>query len=214
MKVYYIGHSAFYVEIRDKKFLFDPWISGNPMAVVDFDIKPDYIFVSHGHFDHGFEDSIRISKESNSKLVGVFELVKKANVTNALPGNIGGLIKDGDVEIYITPALHSCPYGVPAGFIVKYGGNVIYHAGDTALFSDMQLLSKLYSIDLALLPIGGVYTMSPREAQIAVDFLKPKYVIPMHYNTFPAISQDPGEFEKSIENSNVIVLSPGKSIEI
>ncbi len=210
MEVNYIGHSAFYVKILDKAFLFDPWINGNPVAKISSEINPTHIFVSHGHKDHGLEDATKISNEKHVPLIGVFELVNVSGAKHILPGNIGGAIKDDEVEIYITAAQHSCPYGTPAGFIVKYADKTIYHAGDTGLFSDMKLLGELYEIDLAFLPIGGTFTMSPKEAVLAAKMLKAKTVIPMHYNTFPAIEQDPKEL--NIENK--IILNPGEKIKL
>ena len=212
MRIYYIGHAAFYVDMG-VKLLFDPWIEGNPLAK-PIDEKVDYIFVSHGHADHGLKDAIGISKKYGAPIVGVFELCNEAARENAktLPGNIGGLIKRDDVEIYITKAFHTCPYGNPAGFIVKHGDEVIYHAGDTGLFGDMKLLGELYDIDVALLPIGGTYTMSVREAEIAAKLLKAKHVIPMHYNTFPAIKANPHELGEKLPN--VHVVSPGSWIEL
>ncbi len=211
MKIYYIGHAAFYVSIEDKSFLFDPWIEGNPVAVVKEELRPDYIFVSHGHFDHGLKDAVEISKRTNAKLVGVFELVKASGI-EGITGNIGGTIKEGDVEIYFTTAVHSCPYGTPAGFVVSYKGKTIYHAGDTGLTRDMEFISKLYKIDVAFLPIGGVYTLSTREVEIAQDMVKAKHIIPMHYNTFPAIKADPEKLKEKLDN--VVVLKPGEEVEI
>ncbi len=202
IEINYIGHSAFYLKLWDKLLLFDPWLN-SPTARVNEELSPHYIFVSHGHSDHGFREAIEIAKKSNAKFVGVFELVSKANPSHPLPGNIGGVIKD-EIEIYFAPALHSCPFAVPTGFIVSYKGFTLYHAGDTGLFSDMKLLGELYDIDLAFLPIGGTYTMSTREANKAIELLNPKLVVPMHYNTFPQIKADPSSLR-----GNILIMNPG-----
>ncbi len=209
MDVYYIGHSAFLVRIEDKRFLFDPWIEGNPVAKPPQRLDADYVFVSHGHRDHGLEDAKKVVGQG-AKLVGVFELVNAAGVERAIKGNIGGRIRDGEVEIYITPAFHSCPYGSPAGFIVKYKNRTLYHAGDTALFGDMRLLGERYSIDVAFLPIGGTYTMDVEDAKKAAQLLGAKIVVPMHYNTFPEIEEDP----ERLDIGNKVIMRPGEQRNI
>ena len=133
--------------------------------------------------------------------------------------NIGGPVKlTSEIEVYMTPALHSSTHGSPVGFVVKAPEASIYHAGDTGLFPGMELIGRFYKPDIALLPIGGYFTMNPREAAYAVLMVNPKAVIPMHYNTFPQISQDPEEFKNLVESLaphvKVYVMNPGDRLEL
>jgi len=218
----WLGHAAFRLKIGEKIFIFDPWIEGNPSSPLDSyrDIElADYVFVTHDHRDHGLLDGAKISAATGARFVGVFELVNRARelgVENALPGNLGGVIRDGDVEIYITRAYHSSGVGTPCGFVVRYGGFSVYHAGDTSLFSDMRLIGERWNIDIAFLPIGSTYTMDPHDAARAVEFLGPGIAVPMHYNTFPQVEMDPRRFEELVRESlpacNVLVMEPGKEV--
>ena len=205
-----------------KILLFDPWIDGNPSSPLGSysDIESaDYVFVTHDHRDHGLGDGAKISGATGATFVGVFELANRAKelgASNILPGNIGGVIGDEDIEIYFVQAFHSCNVGVPCGFVVRTGRKIIYHAGDTSLFQDMELIAERYNIDLALLPIGSTYTMDPYDAMRAVKLLKPRTVIPMHYNTFPQVEQDPDKFSQLVHDNcgycRAIVMEPGESI--
>ncbi len=220
-EITWLGHAAFKAEIGENVIFFDPWISGNPMCPIK-DVKEiekaTLVLVSHDHSDHGFDDAVKICKNTGATFVGVFELAqeaKKRGVEKIVGGNISGEVKVDDITIFFTPALHSSSIGVPCGFVVRTPELTIYHAGDTGFFSEMEDISKLYEIDVAILPIGSTYTMGPKEAALAVEKLKPKIVIPCHYNTFPQIKQDPQEFKRLVgEKCRVEILEPGKSLII
>ena len=207
-----LGHAAWLVNFNDTKVIIDPFLTNNPKAAMKAeDVKVDMVFVTHNHFDH-LGDAFEIAKRNNAKLVGKFELsldAQKAGIleANAIGMNIGSMVKLGSLEVAMVPAIHS---GNEGGFIIKGDGKTIYHAGDTALFSDMQLIKKLYKPDVAMLPIGGFFTMGPKEAAIAAKYIGAKMVFPMHYNTFPPIVQDANKFAKMVKGSKVIVLDPGQ----
>ena len=218
----WLGHAAFEVKLLDKIILIDPWIT-NPLSPIDLsEIKHvDFILVTHDHGDH-LGETIEIAKRTGASVVGIYELttyLSSQGVKNVIPMNIGGTVKlTSEIEVYMTPAVHSSTHGQPVGYVIKSPEAIIYHAGDTGIFTDMEIIGKLFSIDIALLPIGSVFTMGPREAAIAVSMIKPKYVIPMHYNTFPEIRQDPNMFKELAESLcpyvKVLILKPGDRIEL
>lgn len=214
MKLTYLGHSGFLLEIDDKKLLFDPWIISNDKAAFDMDavkkMDADFVFVTHGHRDHGFEEAVEISRDTKAQAIGVFELIRalKEKGGKGTGLNIGGSVTLDGVGIYAASAAHSCPYGAPCGFVVTYKGKTVYHAGDTGLLKDMELLSRLFSIDLAMLPIGGHFTMGLREFSLAKEMLKAKNYVAMHYGTFPPIETD---IEKIKELADV--MKPGETRE-
>lgn len=218
----WLGHSAFEINESNKVLLIDPWIS-NPMSpakVSDY-YHADYIVVTHDHSDH-LGDAVEISKNSGAPIITVFELANFLNETekvNTIGMNIGGPLKlDPGISVFLTQAFHSCTHGAPTGTIIKNGTSTIYHAGDTGLFGDMKLIGQLYRPDIALLPIGGFFTMNPEQAAMAVQMISPRIAIPMHYSTFEAIKQDPLEFAKKAKefspNTEVVVLKPGESMEL
>ncbi|MEO0148339.1 MAG: metal-dependent hydrolase [candidate division WOR-3 bacterium] len=219
VKIIYLGHSAFKIE-GSKVIFIDPFITGNPKSPIG-DVnkvdKADVVIVTHDHGDHGFEDAVKICKKTGAYFVSQYELVVKSGLQKVEPMNIGGFVNVGGlgVEVAFTPAWHTAQLGDPTGVIVKIDGKTIYHAGDTGLFSDMKLIGELYKPDLALLPIGSRFTMDVFQAAKAVEFISPKYVIPMHYNTFDLIKADPEEFKKLVgDKAHVVILNPGESFEI
>lgn len=229
ISITWLGHAAFIVELSDRVFLIDPWVT-NPLSpyksIESFvrDIhRVDYVIVTHDHGDHVGEavELLRIYRDA--KVCAVFELAEylasEAKAINrSIPGNIGGPIKlDELVTLVFTPAYHSSSKGAPSGVVIMSTADnfSIYHAGDTGLFSEMALISEMYKPTVALLPIGGHFTMGVKEAVKAIELLKPQYAIPMHYNTFDVIRVDPIELytmvrEKGL-NTKVVILSPGES---
>ncbi len=214
----WLGHAAFLVTFSKTKVLIDPFLTGNPKAAMkESDIKEvDYIMVTHTHGDH-LGDAFTISRRTGAKIVGMFELQEmgqeeKVPQDNFIGMNKGNMTKFGDISMGLTHADHS---GNECGALVSGDGVTIYHGGDTALFGDMKLIGELYHPDVALLPIGGFFTMSPKEAAVAAKFVGAKYTVPMHFGTFPPIEQDPEEFRKLTGNaSEVKVLKPGEELSL
>jgi L-ascorbate metabolism protein UlaG (beta-lactamase superfamily) len=220
MKIKWLGHAGFLIKDGDKTILIDPWLEGNPLAPMKAEeiTEADAVFVTHDHGDHGYADAVRICKNTKATFVSIFELSNKAKedgVENVLGGNIGGRTELNGIEIIFTRALHSSKLGQPIGFIIKLPNFKLYHAGDTGLFSDMKLLGEMYDPDIAFLPIGSLFTMGPREAAKALEFLKVQKAVPMHYKTFPSLIQDVSAFvEQAGPMIDVIVLEPGEEREI
>lgn len=233
------GQSAFKLESGGKTILIDPWITENPVSPVTIDdiTKADLILITHDHFDHIGDthdqegktihagDTIAIAKKTGAQVVAVFETAARLLADGLPPQNIlfGGFGKDiggptdiNGISLVMTPAVHSSQSGVPVGYIIKFpGGATVYHAGDTAIFGDMLIWGTLYPIDLALLPIGGHFTMDASQAAKSLKLLTPRKAIPMHYGTFPGIL-DPNADEfvtlakKYAYGVSVIVLKPGE----
>ena len=216
MYIRYIGHSCFSLE-GSKKVLIDP------MPAEAAEIAADLVLVTHGHGDH-----LGITVDLKKPTVAIHELAHYLS-RKGVPAtgmNLGGTLMSDGVKVTMVPALHSSSVtesgvelymGTAAGFVVEMDGIVVYHAGDTALFSDMKLIHDLYHPDVALLPVGDHYTMGPAEAMIAAEWIGAPLVIPMHYNTFPAIAQDLTEFKHAIEATTsmlVDVVNPGDGVEV
>lgn len=228
----YIGHSAFTVQNGDQLIAIDPFISGNPSAKIEASsISPDFIFLTHAHNDH-VGDTIDLSKRTGATVISTFEIgeVLQSKGANAVPMNHGGNYRFEGGSVKLVPAWHTSSWndedgtvvapGVPAGLVVKLGSGsdrkTIYFAGDTCLFMDMQLIGD-EELDLAVLPIGDHFTMGPDDAVKSVKYLRPKTVIPCHYNTFPPIEQDPEKFKSQVEaqtQAACVVLAPGESWEL
>ncbi len=225
MKITWLGHAAFLLE-GSKRVVIDPFISGNPTAPVKpDDLDVDLILVTHGHGDH-VGDAVEISKRCKAPVVCIYELsvLLSRRGAETIGMNIGGTLKLDDVKVTMVKAVHSADVveneivsaGDPAGFVVEMDGITVYHAGDTDVFMDMQLIGELYKPKVALLPIGDFYTMGIRGALKALELIRPEIAIPMHYNTFPPIRQNPEEFKEKAEKIGVkvIVLNPGESVEV
>ncbi|MBU0636512.1 metal-dependent hydrolase [Candidatus Micrarchaeota archaeon] len=219
MKAKFLGHAT--VKIDD--LLIDPWTK----EIEGFGLKPPYEYteedkkfkvmcITHNHPDHclGAEELV---KEANATLIAGFELAAEflQKGLQANPMNIGGTIEQEGWKIYMTPAWHSASSN-PNGFILQKNGKTFYHAGDTGLFEDMERLGKEFSIDIAFLPIGDRFTMGIDEASKAVQLLKPKLVVPMHYNSFDLIRVNENEFKEKVEKAGFAckIVQPGQEIEI
>ena len=218
-KIRWLGHAAFQVELASRKLLIDPFIEGNPASPfksVQEVGAVDVVLVTHAHGDHGLNEAIALCKQHRARLVSFFDLIQAATAQGLPPelgmgGNIGGTVHVGDVAVTFTQAFHTCPI---VGMVVRTQGFSLYHASDTGLFGDMALIGR-HGLDLALLPIGDCFTMGIDDAAEAVKLLRPKAVIPMHYNTFPPIQADPQAFAAKVGDlGRVIVLEPGESVEL
>ncbi len=211
-----LGHAAFKVETSQYTFFIDPWIAGNPASPYKTykEIeKVDFVLVTHDHADHGLEDAVRICKKTKATFVGVFELAQLAGKKGCsfLGGNIGGEIQKDDVKIYFAPAIHSSNIATPCGFVINTPEVTFYHTGDTAFYSDMEYLSRLYDIGVMAVPICSNYMMGITEAVWAVEKVKPKFVIPCHYDEIPILNANPEVFKKIASSfSQVEILKAGE----
>ncbi len=226
IQITYYGHACFEINCNGKSMLFDPFIRGNELAKdVDISkINPDYIFITHAHSDHT-ADAVEIAKQSNATLVGMYEVcsyLQNQGATNIHPMNIGGSWNFDGMEIKMTPAIHSSSFhdgtygGVAGGFTLKTNDHHIYYAGDTALFSDMSLISKKHPLDLAILPIGGNFTMDYNDAVDAATLLNVKKVIGVHFDTFGLIkiNHDEAISAFNAENIELNLMTIGSTIKL
>lgn len=226
MKITFHGHSCFSLRTSDYTVLIDPWIKGNPNSDLNFEtLECDFILVSHGHFDH-LGDAISISKRTGAIIIGIVELTGYCEKQGAKAHGmqIGGGYQFPFGFVYLTPALHGSSIieenlylGLACGFVIELDGKYIYHAGDTGVFSDMRFIGRKFPLDLALLPIGDNFTMGPEDALVATSLLQAQKIIPMHYNTFDIITQDPYNFKNKVETNNngqCIILSPGEELHL
>jgi len=226
MKISYHGHAIVKIKTDGKEILIDPFITGNPLTDLQVEREaPDVIVLTHGHGDH-LGDTVELAKKKNALVIAINELAeylgRKGLKTHGI--NIGGSYRFDFGTVKLTQAFHSNSIveedgtivylGMPAGVLLTIKGKTIYHAGDTALFSDMKLIGERHPIDLAFLPIGDNFTMGPEDAAYAAKLLNAKTVVPIHYNTFPVIQQDPEAFVAKLEGGNGKVLKPGDEIEL
>ena len=234
MEIKFHGQSCFELSEGETTVLVDPFLKpNNPVAVATADqVEPTHIALSHGHVDH-MADAVPVAKRTGAHCIAIVELAEwlKGQGIEALSDpNLGGTVEFDWGYVSLVPAWHtntlpgseespfSAEHGVAigpaAGLVIKIGETTVYHAGDTALFSDMKLIAQRSDVDVALLPIGGHYTMDRRDAVVAAAVVGAATVIPMHYDTFPAIEADAGAFKDEVESktsSKVVVLSPGES---
>ncbi len=217
LKFNYYGHACFQLDDGKCKVLFDPFLSGNPNAAVKpDDIEADYIFVTHAHSDH-VGDCYEILERTGATAVCIPEITDLVGEEiKSINMNLGGTIQLPFGYARMVPAMHSSGVGggIACGYVLSIGGKIIYFAGDTCLFSDMKLIGERDSIDYAILPIGGHFTMDAVDAAKAVEFLGAKNVIPVHYNTWQPIAQDPEEFKKLVKHAKVHIVKIGESIEL
>jgi L-ascorbate metabolism protein UlaG (beta-lactamase superfamily) len=226
----WLGHAMFQVVSPAGKVIYiDPWVEGNPSCPVKLQdiVRADIILVTHNHSDHSGQ-AVEIIKRTGATLVAMVETteaLKAAGVPaertlfGGVGMNIGGQVTVDNIKITMTHALHSSASGNPCGFVIELeDGKTIYHAGDTGIFADMALIGELYPLDVALLPIGDVFTMGAKQAAKAVELLQPKAVIPMHFGSFPILVQDASAFVDGVKarrpQTRVVVLKPGDQWEL
>jgi len=225
----WLGHATFRIQTPGgKTLLIDPWVQGNPSTPDEMKTfgKVDVMLCTHGHGDH-VGDAVSIARQHNPVVVGAYELclwMQKKGAKQIAPMNKGGTQRAGDARVTMVHADHSCGieddgqiiYGGEAcGYVLQFDNGVrLYHAGDTAVFGDMRLIGELYAPEIALLPIGDLFTMGPREASYACQLLRPRIVIPMHYGTFPLLTGTPAELKKLLAESSVEVveMQPGQTL--
>jgi L-ascorbate metabolism protein UlaG (beta-lactamase superfamily) len=226
MKVSYHGHSVIKVKTNGKTILFDPFITGNDLTDLKVENEmPDVIILTHGHNDH-VGDTVEIAKRSGALIIANDEISTYMSWQglNTHPLHIGGSCEFDFGKVKLTQAFHGSAFytedkeivylGNPTGVLLTAEGKTIYHAGDTGLFSDMKLIGERHPIDVAFLPIGDNFTMGPEDAALAATFLQAKTVVPIHYNTFPPIKQDPKVFIELLKNKNGKIMNAGDMIEI
>lgn len=228
MRLTYAGHSTFLLETARARLVLDPFFDENPASPLKVaDVACDYILISHGHSDHCC-DALALARRTGATIIANHEIAEYfahcGVKTHGL--NPGGGHEFPFGRVQLTPALHSSsfdflgsppyPYaGVACGSVIRADGRTLYHAGDTALFSDMQLIGDL-GLDVALLPIGDNYTMGPADALRALSLLRPRVAVPMHFNTWPPIAQDAGDFARraAAQGHTVRVLAPGDAFDL
>ena len=226
--VTWLGHSAALITTaKGTQILIDPFLEHNPKYPKNYKLpeKIDLLLLSHGHGDH-ISDAVSVAKKHKAQAVGIFELVawlQSKGVEDIVGMNLGGTYRFKDVAISLVEAKHSSSIqddkevlyaGVAAGFVIAVeGGPVLYHAGDTSVFSDMQIIKDLYAPEIGLLPIGDHYTMGPKAAALAANYLGLKTVIPIHYGTFPELTGTPEELKTHLHKYEIetLTLVPGVS---
>jgi L-ascorbate metabolism protein UlaG (beta-lactamase superfamily) len=222
MEIRFLGHSCFELVEGDARVLIDPFLTGNPKAAVEHtELEPTHILLTHGHADH-IGDTVEIAKRTGARVVAIVELANElaaSGVEDVVDPNLGGTVELPGGWVRLVPAWHTAvsPSGTPhtpAGLVISLGGTVVYHLGDTALFSDLALPGRRDELDVALMNVGGHYTMDRHDAVVAAALVGAKTVIPCHYDTFPPIETDIQAFKQDVEaktDSSVVVLAPGET---
>lgn len=234
MEIQFHGHSCFELIEGETRVLVDPFLKpNNPAAVVTGEeVEPTHIAITHGHVDH-IADAVGVATRTGAECVAIVEIanwLEEQGVEKVSDPNLGGTVRFDWGWIKLVPAWHTstiagsaeAPFsptpgtvtGTAAGLLINLGGTTVYHAGDTCLFSDMKLIAERNPIDVALLPIGGHYTMDRHDGVVAAEFVGAATVIPMHFDTFPPVETDSAAFKAEVEaktSSSVVVLAPGES---
>lgn len=226
MKLSYHGHSVVKLETGTHTILIDPFISGNEACDLDANsVKADVILLTHGHNDH-VGDTVQIAKINDALVIAPNELAAYlgSKGLNTHPMHIGGAHEFDFGKVKFTQAFHGSAFteddgtmiytGMPAGILLTVNGKTVYHVGDTGLFSDLKLIGEMNDIDVAFIPIGDNFTMGPDDALIAADWINAKVVVPVHYNTFPVIEQDPDDFAKKVKTGEGRAMNVGEVMEL
>ncbi|UXS76467.1 metal-dependent hydrolase [Staphylococcus chromogenes] len=228
MKLSFHGQSTVYFESNGKKGIIDPFITGNELSDLDASsLEVDYIILTHGHEDH-FGDTIEIAKRTEATVISTAEVANYLNSAHGIEDvhgmNIGGRWQFDFGTLKFVQAFHSSSLmddngkpiylGMPMGVILTLENKTIYHTGDTGLFSDMKLIAERHPVDVCFIPIGDNFTMGIEDASYAINtFIQPKISVPIHYNTFPLIEQNPEDFKNAVTHGEVQILKPGQSVQ-
>ena len=228
VKITWLGHATVLIETaKGTHILIDPFIEHNPKYPTGFSLpdKVDFVLLTHGHGDH-ISDAVPVAKKHGSTVVAIYELadyIANQGVKNTIGINLGGTVQLGDATATMVDAKHSSGVqdsrgthyaGVAAGYVIRReSGPVLYHAGDTTVFGDMRLIGELYRPEVAMLPIGGYYTMGPKEAAVAARYLGAKTILPLHWGTFPVLTGTPQELASQVDGGiHVVQWAPGDVI--